>query len=93
MSDFNIEILENNSSLEVESSILNTLEINQNNLILENDITNIISHSIEIEKSESAILQINTEYVGSVIFAGDIIGLDTFVANFIDNYEIDCGSP
>lgn len=93
MSDFNIEILENNNSLEVESSILNTLEINQNNLILENDITNIISHSIEIEKSESAILQINTEYVGSVIFAGDVIGLDTFVANFIDSYNIDCGSP
>lgn len=93
MSDFNIEILENNSSLEVESSILNTLEINQNNLILENDVTNIISHSIEIEKSESAILQINTEYVGSVIFAGDVIGLDTFVANFIDSYNIDCGSP
>ena len=93
MSDFNIEILENNSSLEVESSILNTLEINQNNLILENDITNIISHSLEIEKTESAILQINTEYVGSVIFAGDVIGLDTFVANFIDSYNIDCGSP
>lgn len=93
MSDFNIEILENNNSLEVESSILNTLDINQNNLILENDVTNIISHSIEIEKSESAILQINTEYVGSVIFAGDVVGLDTFIANFIDSYNIDCGSP
>ena len=78
MSDFIIEILQNHSTIDVEASILNNLELNQNNLILEN---------------ETATIQINTEYVGSVVFAGDIIGLDTFIDTFLDTAEIDCGSP
>lgn len=93
MSDFIIEILQNNSTIDIESSILNNLELNQNNVILENETTNIIVHTLEIERSETSTIEINTDYVGTVVFAGDVIGLDNFIANFIDNYEIDCGSP
>lgn len=93
MSDFNIEILENNSQLDVESSIIHTLELNETDLSLETSLLDTIIHTLEIEQSETATLQINTEYVGSVVFASDVIGLDTFIANFIDDYEIDCGTP
>ena len=93
MSDFIIEILQNHSTIDVEASILNNLELNQNNLILENETTNSVIYTLEIEKSETATIQINTEYVGSVVFAGDIIGLDTFIDTFLDTAEIDCGSP
>jgi len=93
MSDFNIEILENTNSLQIESSIINVLEFNDNTLILENDITDIIVNTLEIEQSETATIQISTEYVGSVVFASDVIGLDNYIANFIDDYEIDCGTP
>lgn len=93
MSDFSIEILENNNSLEIESSIINSLELNSTDLFLETSLSDTVIHTLEIEKSESAILQINTEYAGTVVFAADVIGLDNFIANFIDHYEIDCGSP
>lgn len=48
---------------------------------------------LEIETSSDKILEISSDYAGSVIFASDITGLDDYLANFIDNYEIDCGSP
>lgn len=93
MSDFLIEINENNNSLEIESAISNLLELNTETLLLEPEINDTNIQTIEIERSETASIQINTEYVGSVVFASDVIGLDNFMSNFIDNYEIDCGSP
>jgi hypothetical protein len=93
MSDFAIEVLENNNQLEVESSIINEIDIaGGDNFLLEATYPQ-TTVNIEIEQSEAITLQINTEYVGNVIFAGDVIGLDTYIANFIDDYEIDCGSP
>lgn len=93
MSDFAIEILENNNQLEIESSIINEIDITDgDNFLLEATYPQ-TTVNIEIEQSEALTLQINTEYVGNVIFAGDVIGLDTYIANFIDDYEIDCGSP
>lgn len=93
MSGFAIEILENNNQLEIESSISNEINIGGGDsfLLEANHPETIIN--VEVEQSEALTLQINTEYVGNVIFAGDIIGLDTYIANFIDDYEIDCGSP
>ncbi len=93
MSDFNIEITETTTQVDVESSIINTLEVDQTNLVLETESSETISYTLEIEKSEAATLFINTEYVGNVVFAGDVIGLDTYIANFIDDYDIDCGTP
>ena len=93
MTDFNIEITENTTQVDVESSIINTLEVDQTNLVLQTESSESISYTLEIEQSESTILFINTEYVGNVVFAGDVIGLDTYIANFIDDYNIDCGTP
>jgi len=53
-------------------------------------------YTIEIETSTSdsaKIIEVSSDYFGSVVFASDIAGLDDYIANFIDNYEIDCGSP
>lgn len=49
--------------------------------------------SLDIEISSNSILEISSGYVGTIIFASDIIGLENYIANFIDTYEIDCGSP
>lgn len=93
MSDFNIEITETTTQIDIESSIINILEVDQTNLILETESSEAISYTLEVEQSEATTLFINTEYVGNVVFAGDVIGLDTYIANFIDDYNIDCGSP
>lgn len=93
MSDFSIEINETNNALEVESAIGNLLELTTDTLILEPSLSDTVVNTLEIERSETASIQINTEYVGSVVFASDVIGLENFISNFMDDYEIDCGSP
>lgn len=71
-----------------------TIEINETvyNLEVESSISNNIS-TLEIEASSSETIEINSGYVGNVIFASDILGLDNYLSNFIDNYEIECGTP
>lgn len=49
--------------------------------------------TIEVETSTNSIVEINSDYAGTIVFASDITGLDDYISNFIDNYEIDCGSP
>jgi hypothetical protein len=49
--------------------------------------------TLDIETSTNSIIEINSDYAGTVVFASDITGLDDYLANFIDNYEIDCGTP
>lgn len=62
------------------------------NLEVETSISSTTS-TINIETSNSQTLEINSGYNGNVVFASDILGLDEYIANFIDNYEIDCGEP
>lgn len=71
-----------------------TIEINETvyKLEVESSISNNIS-TLEIEASSSETIEINSGYVGNVIFASDILGLDNYLSNFIDNYEIECGTP
>jgi hypothetical protein len=71
-----------------------TIEINETvyNLEVETAISNNIS-TLEIEASYNQTLEVNAGYAGTVVFASDILGLDDYIANFIDNYEIDCGTP
>lgn len=71
-----------------------TIEISETVYTLE--VESIASNNIstlEIESSSSQTLEINSGYTGSVVFASDIIGLDNYLSSFIDNYEIDCGTP
>jgi hypothetical protein len=49
--------------------------------------------TLEIETSTKDFVEISSQYFGAVVFASDIVGLDDYIANFIDQYEIDCGSP
>jgi uncharacterized protein (DUF1015 family) len=71
-----------------------TIEINETvyNLEIETAYSDVIK-SLDIEISSNSILEISSGFVGNVVFAGDIIGLDNYIANFIDEYEIDCGTP
>lgn len=93
MSDFNVEISTTNNQLEIESSIINSLNFNEVNNTIETILSETINSVLEIESSANEILEISTEYVGSVVFASDVIGLDNYLSNFIDSYEIDCGTP
>lgn len=93
MADFNVIISTTNNQIEVESSIINSLNFNELNNNIETILSETINNILEIESSASETIEIQTEYVGSVVFASDIIGLDNYLSNFIDDYEIDCGSP
>lgn len=48
---------------------------------------------LELELSTSEIIEINSDYIANIVFASDVIGLDSYIANFIDTYNIDCGTP
>jgi hypothetical protein len=93
MSDFNVQISTTNNQLEIESSIINSLNFNEINNTIETILSETINNVLEIESSANEILEISTEYAGSVVFASDVIGLDNYLSNFIDTYEIDCGTP
>lgn len=93
MTDFNVEILNTSNLLEIESSIINSLNFNETNNTVETSLSQIINNILEIESSASEVVEISTEYAGSVVFASDVIGLENYLSNFIDNYEIDCGTP
>ena len=71
-----------------------TIEINEVVYTLEVETaTSDTTATLQIEASSSKAIEINSGYVGSVVFASDIVGLDNYLSNFIDNYEIDCGTP
>jgi hypothetical protein len=71
-----------------------TIEINQTVYTLEVE-TSISNNTdvLEVEATSSQNLEISTGYVGDVVFASDIIGLENYLSDFIDIYNIDCGTP
>lgn len=71
-----------------------TLEIfdTKHTVEIETAIANTINNLI-IETSTDKSVDITVGYTGSVVYASDIIGLDSYLSNFIDSYNIDCGSP
>jgi hypothetical protein len=70
------------------------LEINDTKHIVEVE-TSVASNinNIELVTSTDRTLEIVTGYSTTIAYASDIIGLDNYLSNFIDTYEIDCGSP
>jgi hypothetical protein len=70
------------------------LEINdtKHNIEIETSISNIINN-LELITSTDKNIEITTGYSANLVFASDIIGLDNYIGNFIDTYEIDCGTP
>lgn len=62
-----------------------------NLLEIETSIQNTINN-ITIEKLDNTIIELNTGTT-NIVMASDIIGLDTYIDNFLDDAEIDCGTP
>ena len=74
--------------VELESEPLTTVEIESGSVA---DIPNIYLEVVNTEKILSSDLP-------TIVFTGNItvdqiIDLDTYLSNFIDTYNIDCGSP
>jgi uncharacterized protein YjbK len=71
-----------------------TIEISDDTNILEIETSVMdVVNNIEIESTSVQTIDIITGYSASVVYASDIIGLDNYLSNFIDTYNIDCGSP
>lgn len=51
------------------------------------------SHNVSIDTTTDSVVEINSGYSGSVVYASDIIGIDNYLQNFIDLATIDCGTP
>lgn len=60
-------------------------------LEIETSIQNTINN-ITIETIDTNIVEINTGTT-NIVLASDIIGLNSYIDNFLDSAEIDCGSP
>jgi len=71
-----------------------TIEIfdTKNIVEIETTVGNILNN-VEIETSSDRSVEIVSGYSATIVYASDVIGLDNYLANFIDSYEIDCGSP
>jgi hypothetical protein len=69
-----VEVLETVYTLDIETSIQNTI------------------NNITIEKLDNTIIEINTG-TSNIVMASDIIGLDSYLNDFLDDAEIDCGTP
>jgi len=60
-------------------------------LDIETSIQNTINN-ITIEKFDNSSIEINTGS-SNIVLASDIIGLDSYLNEFLDDAEIDCGTP
>jgi hypothetical protein len=69
-----VEVLETVYTLDIETSIQNTI------------------NNITIEKLDNTIIEINTG-ISNIVMVSDIIGLDSYLNDFLDDAEIDCGTP
>lgn len=71
-----------------------TIQITEsvNLLEIETSISNTVNN-LEIEYSEINNIEINSGFTASIVYASDVMGLSNFIDNFMDSYNIDCGSP
>jgi hypothetical protein len=71
-----------------------TLEIFDTTNILEIETsTEDNTDNLEVTTSSTSTVEIVTGFAANVVYASDVIGLDNYLANFIDSYNIDCGTP
>jgi hypothetical protein len=71
-----------------------TIEIfDSNNIVEVETLISEVINNLEIDVSTERTIELATDYAGVVVYASDIVGLDTYLSNFIDSYEIDCGTP
>jgi hypothetical protein len=59
---------------------------------IETSVGNILNN-LEIETSTTSSIDIISGSSLGFVSVTDILGLDNYLSNFIDTYNIDCGSP
>ena len=71
-----------------------TLEISDINYIIDIETsTEDNTENLEITTTNADTIEITTGFAASIVYASDVIGLDNYLTNFIDSYNIDCGTP
>ena len=71
-----------------------TLEISDINYIIDIETsTEDNTENLEITTTNTDTIEITTGFAATIVYASDVIGLDNYLANFIDSYNIDCGTP
>tara|TARA_E500000178_G_C16317501_1_gene443248 strand:+ start:232 stop:459 length:228 start_codon:yes stop_codon:yes gene_type:complete len=71
-----------------------TLEISDTVNILEIEVsTEDNTENIEVSSSVTDTVEVSTGFSATIVYASEIIGLDNYLSNFIDSYNIDCGTP
>jgi len=71
-----------------------TLEISDINYIIDIETsTEDNTENLEITTTNTDTIEISTGFAASIVYASDVIGLDNYLTNFIDSYNIDCGTP
>lgn len=70
------------------------LEINdtKHTIEIETSVSSIVNN-LELVTSTDRTLEVISGYSANLVFASDVVGLSNYLANFIDTYEIDCGTP
>tara|TARA_B100000085_G_scaffold238468_1_gene227969 strand:+ start:2615 stop:2839 length:225 start_codon:yes stop_codon:yes gene_type:complete len=70
-----------------------TIEINLDSRTVQIDTsTASSSSSVTVELSSANNVEIIKEVIQTAN-ANDVVGLNSFIGNYIDNYTIDCGTP
>jgi hypothetical protein len=71
-----------------------TLEISDINYIIDIETsTEDNTENLEITTTNADTIEVTTSFAASIVYASDVIGLDNYLTNFIDSYNIDCGTP
>ena len=71
-----------------------TLEISETVNTLEIEVsTEDNTENVEVSSSVTDIVEVSTGFSATIVYASEIVGLDNYLSNFIDSYNIDCGTP
>ncbi len=71
-----------------------TLEISDTVSTLDIEIsTDDNTQSVELSSTVTDTVEISTGFSATIVYASEVVGLDNYLTNFIDSYNIDCGTP
>lgn len=51
------------------------------------------TENIEVTSTVLDTLEVSTGFAATIVYASEVVGLDNYLSNFIDSYNIDCGTP
>ena len=51
------------------------------------------TQTVEATSTVVDTVEISTGFSVTIVYASEIVGLDNYLTNFIDSYNIDCGTP